>query len=46
MPLVRIIEYDILAARPDTRVLAGNWVTAHIPRRPASRCVAGTARRS
>jgi hypothetical protein len=29
-PLVRIIEYDRLASRPDTRLVAEDWVRANI----------------
>lgn len=30
-PLSRIVEYDRLAARPDTRLLAAGWLAAHVP---------------
>jgi dolichyl-phosphate-mannose-protein mannosyltransferase len=30
-PLIRIVRYDQLAARPDTRLLAGEWIAANIP---------------
>ncbi len=32
-PLVSVLKYDHLAARPDTRLLAADWVAEHLPPR-------------